>query len=58
MSDLSWWKNWPSAWELHLVATFSRQMFGFPTMLAITYQSSMIIISEFNFNGTHGNNPV
>jgi hypothetical protein len=37
---------------------FSHQMFRFPAMLAVSYQSSMIIISEFNFSGTHGNNPV
>jgi hypothetical protein len=59
MSDLSWWKNWSSASELCLVAIFfSRQMFGFSAMLVVSYQSSMIIISEFNFSGTHGNNPV
>jgi hypothetical protein len=37
---------------------FSRQIFRFPAMLAVSYQLSMIIISEFNFSGTHGNNPI
>jgi hypothetical protein len=40
-----------------IVTFVSREMFMFHAMLAVSSQSSMIILSECNLRGTHGNNP-